>query len=59
MTDDYPSREESNTPSFPAKSDYNGLEQNTDGHNTLDTNLNVIFITFVISLIWWKFIVQI
>ena len=49
MTDDCASREESNTPSFPAKSDYNGLEQNADGHNTLDTN--VIFITFVISLI--------
>ena len=30
-----------NTPSFTAISDYNGLEQDTDGHNTIKTNLNV------------------
>ena len=26
---------------IPAISNYNGLEQNTDGHNTPETNLNV------------------
>ena len=41
MTDDSPSRNTFNTPSFPLISDYDGLEQNTDGHNTLETNLNV------------------
>ena len=42
MTDDSPSRSIFNTPSFPAISDdYDGLEQTTDGHNTLETNLNV------------------
>ena len=41
MTDDSPSRDTFNTPSFPAISDYDGLEQNTAGHNTLETNLNV------------------
>ena len=30
-----------NTPSFPAISDYNGSEQDTDGHNSIKTNLNV------------------
>ena len=28
-------------PRFPAISDYNGSEQDTDGHNTIETNLNV------------------
>ena len=41
ITDDSPSQDTSNTPNFPAISNYNGLEQNTDGHNTLETNLNV------------------
>ena len=41
MTDDSPSRDASNSPSFPAISDYDGLEQNTYDHNTLETNLNV------------------
>ena len=29
------------TPSFLTIPDYNGSEQNTDGHSTLETNLNV------------------
>ena len=41
MTDDSPSWDTFNTPSFPAVSDYDGLEQNIDGHNILETNLNV------------------
>ena len=41
LTDDSPSRDASNAPSFPAISDYNGTEQDTDGHNTLETNINV------------------
>ena len=41
MTDDLPSRDTCNTPSFPAISDYEGLEQNTHGHNTPETNLIV------------------
>ena len=41
LTDDSLSRDTYNTPSFPAISDYNGLKQDTDGHNTLKTNLNV------------------
>ena len=41
MTEDSPPRETCNTPTFSAKSDYDGLEQNTDDHNTLQTNLNV------------------
>ena len=40
MTDDSLSRDTFNTPSFLAISDYDSLEQNTDGHNTLETNLN-------------------
>ena len=34
-------RDTSKTLRFPAMSDYDGLEENTDGHNTLETNLNV------------------
>ena len=30
-----------NTPSLPAISHYYGSEQDTDGHNTIKTNLNV------------------
>ena len=30
-----------NMPRFPAISDYNGSEQDADGHNTIETNLNV------------------
>ena len=30
-----------NTPSFPAISEYIDSEQDTDGHNTIKTNLNV------------------
>ena len=41
MTDDSPSRDTFNTPGFPTISDYDDLEQNTDGHITLETNLNV------------------
>ena len=41
MTDDSSSQDTSSTPSFPAISNYDGLEQNTDGHNILETNLNV------------------
>ena len=41
MADDSPSRDTFNTPSFPARQDYNSLEQDTDGHNTLETNFNV------------------
>ena len=39
MTDDYPSLGSSNTPNtaFPLES----LEQDTDGHNTIKTNLDV------------------
>ena len=40
MTDDLPSRDTFNTLSFPAVSNFHGLEQNTDGHNTLEPNLN-------------------
>ena len=54
MTDDSTSRDTFNTPSFPSISDYDGLEQNTDSHNTLETNLNVsACITFIISLRSW------
>ena len=38
MTDDSPSRDTFNTPSFPTISDYDDLQQNTDGHITLETN---------------------
>ena len=41
MTDCSPSRDTFNTPNFPTISDYDGLEQNADGHITLETNLNV------------------
>ena len=41
MTDDSPSRDIFNTSSLPAISDYEDLEQNTDGHVTLETNLNM------------------
>ena len=41
MTDDSPSRDTCNTLSFPTISDYDGLEQNIHGHNTLETNLIV------------------
>ena len=41
MTDDSPSRNTFNTADFPSISDYDGLEQNTDSHNTLERNLNV------------------
>ena len=41
MTDDSPSRDTCNTPRFPTTSDCDGLDQYTDGHNTLGTNLNV------------------
>ena len=30
-----------NTPSFPTITDFEGLELNTDSHNTLETNLYV------------------
>ena len=46
MTDNSPSRDTYNTPSFPAISDYDGLEQNIDGNNTLETNLNVSALLF-------------
>ena len=36
-----PSRDTSNTPSFPTILDYNGSEEDVDDHDTLDTNLNV------------------
>ena len=39
--DDSLSRDTFSAPSFPTVSDYDGLEQNTDDHNTLETNLNV------------------
>ena len=32
MTDDSPSQDNFNIPSFPARPDYNGSEQDTDGH---------------------------
>ena len=41
MTDDSPSQNKCNTPSFPTISEYDGLEQNTYGHNTLVTTLIV------------------
>ena len=41
MTDNSLSPETCNKSSLPAISDYDGLEQNTDDHNTLETNLNV------------------
>ena len=49
MADDSPSRDTCNTPSFPTISDYDGLEQNTHGHNTLETSYCKC-ITFIISL---------
>ena len=50
MTDDSPSRDTFNTSRFPTISDYDDLEQNTDGHITLETNLNVKCINFITSL---------
>ena len=41
MTDDLPSRDTCNTPIFPTISDYDLLEQNTRGLNTVETNLIV------------------
>ena len=41
MTDDSPSRDTFNTSSFPTILDYDDLEQNADGHITLETNLNI------------------
>ena len=41
MTDDSPLRDTSNTSSFSAISDYDGSKQNTDGHNTLETRLDI------------------
>ena len=41
FADDSLSRDTFSAPSFPTISDYDGLEQNTDDHNTLETNLNV------------------
>ena len=41
MADDSPSRHIFNTPSFPTTSTCDGLEENIDGHNTLETHLNV------------------
>ena len=35
-------RDTSNTPSFPAMSDCDELEQNTDGHNPLQINLKAV-----------------
>ena len=45
MTDDLPSRGTCNTPSFPTKSDYDGL-----GQNILETNVICKCITFTMSL---------
>ena len=50
MTDDSPSRDTFNTSKFPTISYYDDLEQNTDGHITLETNLNVKCINFITSL---------
>ena len=36
-----PSRDTPNTPSSPRLSGYNGSERNFDGHNNLETNLDV------------------
>ena len=41
MIDDSPSRDTFNYPSFLTISAYDALEQNTNGHNTLEANLNV------------------
>ena len=41
MGDNSPSRNTPSTPNFATISDYNGLECNADGHNTLETNLDV------------------
>ena len=41
MTDDSPSRDTFDYPSFLTISDYDALEQNTNGNNTLEANLNV------------------
>ena len=54
MTDDSPSRNTCNTPSFPTISDYDGLEQNTHGHNNLETNLNVSHRKKLTDIIIWE-----
>ena len=41
MTDDSPSRDTFNYPSFLTIADYDALEQNTNDNNTLEANLNV------------------
>ena len=41
MTDDLPSQNTLNKPSFPTISDYDDLEQNINGYITLETNLYV------------------
>ena len=41
MTDDTPSRDTFNYPSFVTISDYDALEQNTNGNNTPEANLNL------------------
>ena len=41
MKDDLPLWGTFNAPSIPTISDYDYLEQNIDGHNTLETNLNI------------------
>ena len=52
MTDDSPSRDTFDYPSFLTISDYDALEQNTNGNNTLEANLKCI--TFIISLTRWS-----
>ena len=47
MSEDSLSRDASNTESSPAISDYTVLGQETNDHNTLETNLSM---TFIISL---------
>ena len=46
MADDSPSRHIFNTSSFLTMSTCDGLEENIDGHNTLETNLNVRALVF-------------
>ena len=41
MTGHSPSQDTFNTSCFPAIPEYNGFEQDSDGHNALETNLNV------------------
>ena len=42
MTNDFSSPDTFNKPSLPIISDYDNLEQNTDDHITLETNINAI-----------------